>query len=157
MAPFNLIELDSEKSSRVQSYSLALEFQETQSVPVKLVPLNVSDSKNSISYLEVVGEVENQGDAPSSYAKIVGTFYDDAGKVIYVGFTFTNPDTIPPASRYSFKLIVLSDERSSKIVGYSLVTESQEYTSVPESPWPILLATLTLTLALDALKRKKHG
>lgn len=153
VAPFDLVEPDQAKASQIQSYSLALEFQETDAVPVKLAILNVGDSKDAAGYLEVAGDVENQGDAPSTFTKVTGTFYHGA-QVVYTGFTFTSPNTVPPGERHGFKLTVLSDERSGIIDHYALTAEGSEYASVPETPWPALMLVAVLTLTGVATRRR---
>ena len=54
-------------------------------------------------------------------------------------------------------MILLSDERTSKVARYSLIAESMNsgYTSVPETPWPILMMATVLTLGVVALRRKE--
>jgi hypothetical protein len=156
VAPFDLIEMDAAKVSRIQTYSLALEFQETQAIPVKLAILNTGDSKNSLGELEVVGEVQNQGDTPSTFTKVTGTFYYGP-RVVYVGFTFTSPNTIAPGERHGFKLTVPSDERSGIIDHYALAAEGSEYTSVPETPWPALILVAVLVLAEVATSSHKRN
>lgn len=159
ISPFDLTELDTAKSARVQSYSLIVEYREVAPIPQKLVILNVADSKNSLGWLEIVGEVENQADQVSTYTKIVGTFYDESGKVIYTDFTYTDPSDVPPVTRYPFKMTILSDERTSKVARYGLIAESMnsKYTSVPETPWPVLMMIAALTLAGVAVHRKQRS
>jgi hypothetical protein len=156
VAPFNIVESDTAKSARVQTYSLVVEFREATAIAQKLVIMSVGDSKNSLGWLEVVGEVENQGDALSTYTEVVGTFYDVNGKVVYVGFTFASPSDVPPASKYGFKITVSSDERTNQIGRYSLIAESQNYTSVPELSAPMLVAGIVLSMGVLALWKKRH-
>lgn len=99
VSPFDIIELDTAKSAKVQSYTLIVEQQEAAPIPQKLVIHNVADSKNSLGWMEVVGEVENQADITSTYTKIVGTFYDESGKVIYTGSRSPIHPTFPPERR----------------------------------------------------------
>ena len=157
VAPFNMIEIDTAKSARVGSYSLLLEFQEATALSQQLAVLNVADSKNSLGWLEVVGEVENRGTAPSTYTQVAGTFYDADGKVIYVHFTYTDPSEIPPGAKHPFKITVGSDERTSRIARYALTAESENsgYTSVPEMPGPTVLAALALMLVAVMLRGKR--
>jgi hypothetical protein len=119
--------------------------------------MSVSDSKNSYGWFEIMGEVQNQGEAASKYTKVCGIFYGDDGKVIYVYYTFTSPDEIPPGMTYPFKLSVMDEDRSSKITRYSLIAESEisQYTSVPEWPSPILIAGIVLSLAVVVVRRKR--
>jgi len=132
VAPFDLLEVDTAKSAQVQSYSLAVEYQEVAALSQKLIVLNVSHSTDAMGWLEVVGEVENQGDIPSTYTQVTVTFYDTNGKVIYVGFTYTSPSEIPVGGRCGFKLYVVDSERSYRVARYSLTAESENsgYTSV---------------------------
>jgi len=145
------------KSARVQSYSLVVEFQEIAAISQKLAILNVSDSKNALGWVEVVGEVENQGDIPSKYTQVTGTFYDADGKVIYVAFTFTDPSKIPVGARYGFKITVGSDERSYRIARYSLIAESESsrFTSVPEWRSPVLVVGIVLLLTAIVVRRQR--
>jgi len=156
-APFNMIEIDTAKSARVQSYSLLLEFQETAALSQQLTVVDAADSKNSLGWLEVVGEVENHGGTPSAYTQVTGTFYDADGKVIYAHFTYADPSEIPPGATHPFKITVGSEERSSKITQYALVAESENsgYTSIPETPWPAVMTAAGVTLAVAVLRRKR--
>lgn len=67
VAPFNIIEIDTAKSARVESYSLLLEFQEATALSQQLSVLTVADSKNLLGGLEVVGEMENRGTAVAQH------------------------------------------------------------------------------------------
>lgn len=80
------------------------------------------------------------------------------GKLVYVGYTYTDPNEAPPGATYPFKLIVFSAERSSKITRYSLIAESMNsgYTSVPETPWPGILMAAALTVAVVVVVRRKR-
>jgi hypothetical protein len=145
---------DTSKSPQVQTYSLALEYDPTDGPPVNLKVLNVADSKNSLGWLEVVGQVENQGASTSTFTKVIGTFYGANDKVIYADFTYTSPSDIESQSKQSFKITIADQERSNKITRYTIVAESDEYTSVPEFSVPIAVATLALSVMAFAVIRK---
>ena len=55
-------------------------------------------------------------------------------------------------------MTIPSDERTSKIAHYTLIAESMNagITSVPEFPWPTIIAATALTLGVVALKRKQR-
>jgi hypothetical protein len=154
--PLAMVEIDNAKSARVASYTLASEFMEASPIQQKLTISNLAISTNALGDLEVLGEVQNQGAASSPYVKIAGAFYDTTGKLVYVGYTFTDPSEIPAGATYPFKLTVYSADRSSKIDHYNLIAESQivGYTSVPELPWPMIITIAALTLAIVAMRRK---
>jgi len=153
---FDMFEMDTAKSARVQSYSLVVDPDEATPIMQKLAILSVVDSKNSYGQLEIVGEVENQGTSTSTYTEIVGTFYDVNGKVVYVGYTFTSPTDVPAGAKYGFKMTVSSDERTNQIARYSLIAESQNYTSVPELSAPMLVAGIVLSMGVLAVWKKRH-
>jgi hypothetical protein len=153
IAPFRIEEVDTAKSAQVTSYSFAVEFQEAQPIPVKLAFMNISDSK-SLEYLRVDGEVENLADSPSMFTKVCGTFYDETGQVINVGFTYTLPPDIPAGGKNPFTLTV---ERASNVTRYALLAESVNsgYTSVPELSSSTLVAITAISLTAVAMRKKR--
>jgi hypothetical protein len=153
-APFNIFEIDTAKSARITSYTLALEFDAADPAEVLLQIQGPSTSTNILGHFEVVGEVKNNGPETSPFSKVIGTFYDAAGKVIYVDFTYTSPADIPPSQAYGFKITVTDEIASAKISRYALFADSSQYTSVPETPWPIVMLAAALTVAIVALRRK---
>ena len=74
-----------------------------------------------------------------------------------MAFTYTVPNEIPVGARHAFEITVGSDERSYRVARYSLTAESENsrFTSVPEFPWPPILAVTALTLAIVTLHRKQ--
>jgi hypothetical protein len=102
----------------------------------------------------VVGEVKNNGPATSSFTKVVGKFYAQ-GKVVGVDFAYTSPAEIPPGQTYGFKITVRDAVASAKISRYALFADSSQYTSVPETPWPVILMVAALTGGIVALRRKR--
>lgn len=155
-APFDLFISDTGKSAHVASYSLALQYDSaTQTVPIQLTIQGSTSSTDSLGYLEVVGQVHNNGQTVSNFTKVVGTFYDQAGKVIAVEFTYTSPSDIPAGQAYGFKIIVIDQAISSRVANYSLFAESNQYTSVPEVPWPGILIVAALSLGWITLRKKR--
>ena len=126
---FSVVELDKEKSATIRTYTLALEFNPSQALSTALEIINTSSSKNVLGWLEVVGEVKNGGDTISEYTKVVATFYGADGKVVDVGFTYTDPSTVQPKTQQSFKLVLLSAARTSLTTRWVLDTQSVQYAS----------------------------
>lgn len=54
-------------------------------------------------WLHVRGEVQNTGDTPAEFVKIVVTLYDAAGNVVGTDFAYTDIDTIPPGGTSPFE------------------------------------------------------
>jgi len=154
-APFNLVELDSAKSSRTQRYSLVLDYIGSSPFSVKLKIVNVGNSINSLGWMEVVGEIENDGASTSNKTRVIGTFYDNTGEVIYVASTLTSPSKIPPGNKYGFKMVVTDVGLAQRVAHYSIAAESEEYTSVPELSWPLFLFVATLSLVTVTIRKPR--
>jgi hypothetical protein len=56
-----------------------------------------------LGWLHVRGEVQNTGDTPAEFVKIVVTLYDAAGNVVGTDFTYTELDAIPPGGTSPFE------------------------------------------------------
>ena len=55
-------------------------------------------------YLNIVGEVINNSDQPAEWVNIVGSIYDENGKLLNASITYTMVDTLAPGQRSPFKL-----------------------------------------------------
>jgi hypothetical protein len=160
-APFEITDSDPAKSARVASYTLRLSYApiDTNPHPFNLIVQNVGSSKNNLGWLEIVGEVNNTGSSNSEFTRVIGTFYDSQGKVVDTGYTFTSPPTIGRASAghsnntNSFKLTVTDKGQIPKITTWALIAESDQYTSLPEFPWPIIALATVLSFAVIAMRR----
>jgi uncharacterized protein YxeA len=151
--PFDLLEADIGKSAKIATYTLALQFQEASTPPQNnLVVENVSTSTDSLGYVNIVGEVKNNGPQVSNYTEVIATFYNSTGKVTHVDFTFTSPEAVPPGQAYGFKLVGPS---SSPGQTWTLFAEGTQYTSVPEFPWPVIMLAAALTLGIVTLRKKR--
>jgi hypothetical protein len=153
---FDVFELDTGKSAMIQNYRLTGDFAVTQPLTTALQIINTSSSKDSLGYLEIVGEVKNNGDTISEYTKVAAIFYGADGKVVDVGYTFTDPTTVQPHSQQSFKLILLSAARSNLVTRWTLDTQSNQYASIPETTWPALMLAAALSLCGFAIRKKKY-
>lgn len=153
---FDLFEFDVGKSANIRSYALALEFQEAQPLTTALEIMNTSSSKNSLGWLQIVGEVKNNGDTISEYTKVVATFYGADGKVVDVGFTYTDPTTVQPHGQQGFKVTLISTTRSNTATTWSLDTQSTQYASIPELTMPLIALAAALTLGGFTMPKKRR-
>jgi hypothetical protein len=153
---FDVFETDTLKSGRIANYSLTVEFSEAQPLPTTLQIANTSSSTNSLGYLEVLGQVKNNGDAISEFTKVVATYYGSDGRVVDVDFTYTDPTTVQPHSQQPFKLTLQSYPRSLLVKSMALDTQSIQYASIPipETTLPMLMLTVTLTLVAFGVRRR---
>ena len=101
--------------------------------------------------LVIEGTVVNNGDATANMIKVFATLYDRNGNVVAVSQVRTEPDYLKTNDE-SFFLITIPDKiQTNKIVDYSLIAESDEYTAVPEFPLgsgALLIASLSSYIIL---------
>jgi hypothetical protein len=112
---------------------------------------------DSIGFLEVVGVVQNNGTLTSTFTKIIGIFYSSQNNITFVGFTFTSPDSIPSGARYGFKLIVSDKTQSSLSTRVTLLAESDQYSGIPEFPWPAIALTTVLSVGIVAMRKRSKS
>lgn len=155
VGPFEVLEFNTTRSAQIASYTLALAYDPSNPLTVKLSVQNISASRDILGDLVLTGQVQNQGDAFSKYTKVVGTFYDAQGKVVATAYVYTDPSDLPPGATYPFRLLVVYASQTDKVSNYTIVAESQVYTSVPETPWPGILMVAALIVGVVALRRKK--
>jgi hypothetical protein len=155
IAGFDNIESGVAKAQASASASsvISQQEQEAQPVPVHLTIIGEGVSTDTDGFKEVVGVVKNNGTEPSTFTKVIGLFSTTQGNLTYLGFTYTDPNVIPPGAQYGFKLILANQALSSISSHVTLFAESEEYTSVPEFPWPFILLSAALTLGVVELRR----
>ena len=99
----------------------------------------------------IQGTVVNNGDATANMVKVTATLYDRDGNVIAVSQDRTEPDYLR-ASDESFFIVTVQDKlQANKVVDYSVVAESEEYTAVPEFPLgsgALLIASLSAYIVI---------
>ncbi len=66
-------------------------------------------SSSNGDYVSIVGEVQNSGDTDAEYVKVVVTFYDGAGAVAGVAYSYTALDTIPAGATSPFEVMTRQD------------------------------------------------
>jgi hypothetical protein len=70
--------------------------------------LSSNDFIDSIGYLHVVGEVQNNTPTNAQFVKITGTFYDSSDNVVGTDFTYTDPSDIGSGQKAPFELLLMS-------------------------------------------------
>ena len=74
--------------------------------PVRILSSN--DFTDSLGFLHVVGEIENNTPANIEYVKVTGTFYDSNNQVVATDFTYSNPRDIGSGQKAPFQLLLTS-------------------------------------------------
>lgn len=97
-----------------------------ESNPTGLQILSHNSFTDSLDYLHVVGEVQNNSPTNAQFVQITGTFYDSNNQVVGTQFTYTNPSDIGAGQKAPFELILTSASVPvSQIDHYNLQASSQ--------------------------------
>ena len=99
----------------------------------------------------IQGTVANNGEITANMVKIIATLYDRDGNVVVVSEARTEPDYLRANDESFFVIPILDKTQTAKIVDYSLIAESEEYTAVPEFPLGsgiLLVVSLSAYIAL---------
>jgi hypothetical protein len=103
-------------------------------IPLQLTIMNTTHTMNHQGEFGVTGEVVNEGNVTSKETRVIGTFYDAAGRVIYAQAAFLMPKDIPPRTGSNeFRLTVADEELSRMVGGFALIAEGEVSSSVPQT------------------------
>jgi hypothetical protein len=103
-------------------------------IPLQLTIIGTTHTLNQQGIFEATGKVVNEGNVISRQTRVVGTFYDAGGRVIYAQATLVIPKDIPPkAGSNEFRLMVADEVLSRMVSGFALIAEAEESSSVPQT------------------------
>ena len=140
-----------ENISNVDYYTLDVDYKVTQPKDQVIEITSSELSYGPVDNIAIQGTVANNGEITANMVKIIATLYDRDGNVIAVSQARTEPDYLRASDESFFLIPILDKTQASKMVDYSLVAESEEYTAVPEFPLGsgvLLVASLSAYIAL---------
>jgi len=139
-----------ENIGQTDHYALDLDYKVTQPKS-QVIEITSSELRYAqFDNIVIKGTVANNGDITANMVKVIGTLYDRDGNVVTVSQIIIEPDYIR-ANDESFFLITVPGGTQMDIVDYSLIAESEEYTTVPEFPLGsgvLLIASLSAYIVL---------
>jgi hypothetical protein len=140
-----------ENIGQTDHYALDLDYKVTQPKSQVIEITSSELTRGPLDNITIQGTVVNNGDATANMVKVTATLYDRHGNVIAVSQDRTEPDYLR-ASGESFFIVTIQDKlQADKIVDYSVVAESEEYTTVPEFPLgsgALLIASLSAYIVI---------
>jgi len=140
-----------ENISNVDHYTLDVDYKVTQPKDQVIEITSSELSYGPVDNIAIQGTVANNGEITANMVKIIATLYDRDGNVIAVSQARTEPDYLRASDESFFLIPILDKTQANKMVDYSLVAESEEYTAVPEFPLGsgvLLVASLSAYIAL---------
>ena len=90
--------------------------------------------RDGLDNLMIAGTVANNGEITANTVSVVATLYDRDGNVAVVSRSQAGPDYLRSNDVAHFIVPVPDRVQADRVVGYSLVAESEEYAAVPEFP-----------------------
>jgi len=98
---------------------------QTGNNPNRLEILSHNSFTDSLGFMHVVGEVQNNSPTNAQFVQITGTFYDNNNQVVGTEFTYTHPSDIGAGDKAPFEIILTSTSVPvSEIDRYSLTASS---------------------------------
>ena len=135
----------------VDRYVLDIDYKITQPKS-QVIEITSSELRYApLDNLVIEGIVVNNGDATANMIKIIAALYDRDGNVVAVSQIRTEPDYLKSNDESFFLITIPNMVQAEKIVDYSLIAESEEYTAVPEFPLgsgALLIASLSSYIIL---------
>ncbi len=132
-SPFEVLYLDQKTVERVANFTLSAAGQPTDVKP-KQMKIMTSNSRLDILgtyYINVIAR--NDGDVTATNSIVVATLYDKDGKVVSIGRALAEPGygstDLAPGQEAGFGIVVTEKLQTYKTVQYSLVADSDQYTS----------------------------
>ena len=136
-----------EDIGEVDYYILDVDFKVTQPKDQMIEITSSEFTHGPLDNVVIQGTVANNGDITANMVKVIATLYDRDGNVVTVSETRTEPDYLRANDESFFVIPILDKTQTDKIVDYSLIAESEEYTAVPEFP---LGSGILLVISLSA-------
>ena len=140
-----------EDIGHVDYYLLDIDFKVTQPKDQMIEITSSEFTHGPLDNIAIQGTVANNGDLTANMVRVIATLYDRDGNVVAVSEARTEPDYLRANDESFFVIPILDKTQTDKIVDYSLVAESEEYTVVPEFPLGsgmLLVASLSAYIAL---------
>jgi hypothetical protein len=156
-SPFEIVLLNKTQSTLVDRYVLnpcTPCIWTTSPLPVGLEILSSSSYIDDTGQMHVTGEIKNIGSEKATDVKVIGTYYDETGKIVETEFNYSDPRDIEPGQKAMFDIVL--SERVPYVDRYELTAESTQYAIVPEFPTGIslLFVLIVLTVAITIHKRR---
>jgi hypothetical protein len=140
-----------ETIANIDHYTLDVDFKITQPKDQVIEITSSEFTHGPVDNIAIQGTVANNGEITANMVKVVAILYDRDGNVVAVSQANTKPDYLRVNDESFFLIPILDQTQAKKIVDYSLVAESEEYTAVPEFPLGsgvLLVASLSAYIAL---------
>lgn len=155
-APFEIIITTSDIKGSADSYRVEITDSSIAHMPKQALKiLSCSDNIDSLGFMHVICEVQNNGSGTSTFTQLIVTTYDKNGNVVEVDFTYTEPSSIEPGQKAAGEAIITNNVE--RISDYVVIAQSNEYVLLTENAQSTNVEEPTNNIMLYGVGFTKNG
>ncbi len=128
-SPFEIVFLDKNHNNQIFNYTLGFTSEIGVNKPDDLVVTSMKSRPDIFGYYYVSGRISNMGIDTATNVLAIASFFDNNGKMIGLSSAIAEPSNMTSHSTSSFTVVMDDKLHSSKIKNYSLIVDSDQYTS----------------------------
>lgn len=129
ISPFEIIFLDKNHNNQIINYTLDFTSETGVTKQDDLIVTSMKSRPDIFGYYYVSGRISNMGNDTATNVLAIASFFDNNGKMIGLSSAIAEPANITSHSKSSFTVVMDDKLHSSKIKNYSLIVDSDQYTS----------------------------
>lgn len=128
-SPFEIVFLDKTRNNQFSNYTLNFSSDSGVNKPDDLVVTSLKSRPDIFGYYYVSGRIINMGNDTATNVLAIASFFDNNGRMIGLSSAIAEPSNMTSQSTSSFTVVMDDKLHSSKIKNYSLIVDSDQYTS----------------------------
>ena len=128
-SPFDILIYDKKIYDKINIFNVNIKYNKTKD---KESMLNINSNISHIDingFYFINGEIQNKGNTYSNNTTVTAVTFDKNKEILGIWKAQTEPYTIPPLSTASFSIPITDKIQSFKISNYTLLAESDKYTT----------------------------
>lgn len=129
VSPFEIIFLDKNQTRYFFNYTLKFTSEVGGKKQDNLVITSLKSRPDIFGYYYVSGRISNIGNITATNVLAIASFFDNNGRIIGLSSAIAEPSNLTSYSTSSFTVVMDDKVQSSKIKNYSLIVDSDQYTS----------------------------
>jgi len=128
-SPFEIVLLDKDHSNQIFNYTLDFTSEIGVNKQDDLIVTSIKSRPDIFGYYYVSGRISNMGNDTATNVLAIASFFDNNGKIIGLSSAIAEPSNMTSHSTSSFTVVMDDKLHSSRIKNYSLIIDSDQYTS----------------------------
>jgi hypothetical protein len=129
VSPFEIIFLDKNQTRYFFNYTLDFTSEIGGEKQDNLVITSLKSRPDIFGYYYVSGRISNVGNITATNVLAIASFFDNNGRIIGLSSAIAEPNNLTSYSTSSFTVVMDDKVQSSKIKNYTLIIDSDQYTS----------------------------